>query len=105
MILNQVDRQFNKVESILDSIESGDQEQNRTVISSDTEIMSNSNLGIHVNYGGSHVENSNSDKVGQSEINSVARPFAPRSEKTGLRGFRLGPTQTGLYNQGRWLEA
>ena len=22
----------------------------------------------------------------------------PRSEKTGLRGFRLGPTQTGQYN-------
>ena len=29
----------------------------------------------------------------------------PRSEKTGLRGFRPGPTQTGLYNHRRWLEA
>ena len=29
----------------------------------------------------------------------------PRSEKTGLRGFRQGPTQTGLYNDRRWLEA
>ena len=29
----------------------------------------------------------------------------PRSEKTGLRGFRPGPTQTGLYNHTRWLEA
>ena len=28
-----------------------------------------------------------------------------RSEKTGLRGFRPGPTQTGLYSQRRWLEA
>ena len=28
----------------------------------------------------------------------------PRSEKTGLRGFRPGPTQTGLYNHTRWLE-
>ena len=29
----------------------------------------------------------------------------PRSEKTGLRDFRPGPTQTGLYNCIRWLEA
>ena len=29
----------------------------------------------------------------------------PRSEKTGLRGFRPGPTKTGLYNHRRWLEA
>ena len=28
--------------------------------------------------------------------------YEPRYEKTGLRGFRPGPTQTGLY---RWLEA
>ena len=27
------------------------------------------------------------------------------SEKTGLRGFRPGPTQTGLYSHRRWLEA
>ena len=30
---------------------------------------------------------------------------APRPEKTGLRGFRPGPTQTGLYNHTRLLEA
>ena len=29
----------------------------------------------------------------------------PRSEKTSLRGFRPGPTQTGLYSHRRWLEA
>ena len=28
----------------------------------------------------------------------------PRSEKTGLRGFRPGPTQTRLYSSRRWLE-
>ena len=28
----------------------------------------------------------------------------PRSEKTGLRGFRPGPTQTGLRNHCIWLE-
>ena len=26
-------------------------------------------------------------------------------EKTDLRGFRPGPTQTGLYSHRRWLEA
>ena len=29
----------------------------------------------------------------------------PRSEKTGLQGFRPGPTETGLYCHRRWLEA
>ena len=33
------------------------------------------------------------------------RLFEPRSEKTGLQGFRPGPTQTGLYSYRRWLEA
>ena len=38
---------------------------------------------------------------------SVIMPmqYEPRCEKTGLRGFRPGPTQTGLYNNRRWLEA
>ena len=30
--------------------------------------------------------------------------YEPRREKTGLRGFRPGPTQTGLYSHIRWLE-
>ena len=29
----------------------------------------------------------------------------PRCVKTGLRGFRRGPTQTGLYSHRGWLEA
>ena len=29
----------------------------------------------------------------------------PCCEKTSLRGFRPGPTQTGLYSHRRWLEA
>ena len=29
--------------------------------------------------------------------------YEPRFEKTGLRGFQPCPTQTGLYNQRRWL--
>ena len=37
--------------------------------------------------------------------NSAVRIIEPRSEKTSLRGFRPGPTQTGLYNHRRWLEA
>ena len=31
--------------------------------------------------------------------------FEPCSEKTSLRGFRPGPTQTGLYSHRRWLDA
>ena len=31
--------------------------------------------------------------------------YEPRCEKNGLRGFRLGPTQTGLHGHRRWLEA
>ena len=31
--------------------------------------------------------------------------YEPRSEKTGLRGFRPGPIQTRLYSDRRWLEA
>ena len=31
--------------------------------------------------------------------------YEPRCEKTGLWGFRPGPTQTGLYSRKRWLEA
>ena len=31
--------------------------------------------------------------------------YEPRCEKTGLRGFRPGLTQTGLYSYRRWLEA
>ena len=32
-------------------------------------------------------------------------PYEPRREKTGLRGFRPGPTQTGLYKLRKELEA
>ena len=31
--------------------------------------------------------------------------YEPRCENNGPRGFRPGPTQTGLYNYRRWLEA
>ena len=40
-----------------------------------------------------------------SVIDFAASLFEPRSEKTGLRGFRPGLTQTGLYSRIRWLEA
>ena len=33
------------------------------------------------------------------------KTYEPRSEKTCLRGFRPGPTQTELYSPRRWLEA
>ena len=35
----------------------------------------------------------------------VLSAFEPRREKTGLRGFRPGPTQTGLYKLRKELEA
>ena len=38
-------------------------------------------------------------------ISSIVYPYEPRCEKTGLRGFRPSPTQTGLYNHRNWLEA
>ena len=31
--------------------------------------------------------------------------YETRCKKTGFRGFRPGPTQTGLYSHRRWLEA
>ena len=35
----------------------------------------------------------------------LVRIYEPRREKTGLRGFRPGPTQTGLYKLRKELEA
>ena len=40
----------------------------------------------------------------RTRIQGISK-YEPRCEKTGLRGFRPGPTQTGLYNHTRWLEA
>ena len=34
----------------------------------------------------------------------ILKTIEPRSEKTGLRGFRPGPKQTRLYSDRRWLE-
>ena len=38
-------------------------------------------------------------------LSRVVVLFEPRCEKTGLRDFRPGPTQTGLYSYRRWIEA
>ena len=35
----------------------------------------------------------------------IEKHYEPRCEKTGLWGFRPGPTQTELYSHRRWLEA
>ena len=37
----------------------------------------------------------------QTETHTHSVTYEPRCEKTGLRGFRPGPTQTGLYNHRR----
>ena len=36
---------------------------------------------------------------------NVSKSYEPRYEKNGLRGFRQGPKQTGLYSLKRRLEA
>ena len=48
-----------------------------------------------------------SEAILKSDLYSLTsiRQNEPRCEKTGLRGFRPGPTQTRLYNHTRWLEA
>ena len=46
------------------------------------------------------------DKVfGEESTQERVRIYEPRREKTGLRGFRPGPTQTGLYMLRKELEA
>ena len=36
---------------------------------------------------------------------NVSQSYEPRRKKTGLRGFKPGPTQTGLCSHRKWLEA
>ena len=43
-------------------------------------------------------------KVIENHVRSLNFEYEHRSEKTDLRGFRPGPTQTGLYSHRRWLE-
>ena len=86
MILNQVDRQFNKVESILDSIENGVPGQNQTLINPNTETISHLNPGTPVNHNGLHVTNLKCDKAGQSEINPVAHPIVSAPNTVALNG-------------------
>ena len=54
-----------------------------------------------------HLSSENSDNESLEKINwfTVLNRNEPRCEKTGLRGFRLGPTQSGLCSHRRWLEA
>ena len=42
--------------------------------------------------------------VSDASFSDAILIFEPRCEKTGLRGFRPGPTQTGQYIHRRWLE-
>ena len=58
----------------------------------------------------SNVSNERRDWYNQTrypvlEIKTGNKVIEPRYEKTGLRGFRSGPTQTGLYSHRRWPEA
>ena len=51
----------------------------------------------------------NNEDPDQNGLHSLPKPisgsFEPRSEKTGLQGFRPGPIQTRLCSHRRWLEA
>ena len=38
-------------------------------------------------------------------LDPLTLTYEPQCEKTCLRGFRPGPTQSRLYNHTRWLEA
>ena len=46
-----------------------------------------------------------SDSVDHYDNTRGPMLYEPRCEKTGLRGIRPGPTQTGLYSHRRWLDA
>ena len=43
--------------------------------------------------------------VEQCHYLAITFIYEPRCEKPGLRGFRPGPTQTGLCSHRKWLEA
>ena len=47
----------------------------------------------------------NKTDTNKTTLKQNSKAYEPRCEKTGLRGFRPGPTQTRLYNHRRWLEA
>ena len=54
-----------------------------------------------------HADSEDSDhpRWTQLLVSSSNGTYEPRCEKTGLRGFRPGLTQTGLCSHRRWLEA
>ena len=45
------------------------------------------------------------EHIGNDWFTAGTSLYEPGCEKTGLRGFGPGPTQTGLYSHRRWLEA
>ena len=72
------------------------------------------NLSCHFVF--SHIQNEENDdniiiffaycyKKVEFGLNVLIARYEPRREKTGLRGFRPGPTQTGLYKLRKELEA
>ena len=62
--------------------------------------MSTNNIGFY------DEDLSNMHLISSSEeFQAYQSTFEPPCEQTGLRGFRPGPTQTGLYSHRRWLEA
>ena len=58
---------------------------------------------IKVGYDGS-IKHTDMLSMGNDNVHDSVI-FESRCEKTGLRSFRPGPTQTGMYSHRRWLEA
>ena len=61
--------------------------------------------GIAINKHNLLITESRPSRFSILDIQVSAKLFEPRREKTGLRGFRPGPTQTGLYKLRKELEA
>ena len=65
-------------------------------------IANSDHLLISFNFDcGSASKFEGSQKVKYNYHKGDYQSIEPRCEKTGLRGFRPGPTQTGLYNNRR----
>ena len=69
------------------------------------------NFNMKWNGNGNAHGNGNGNAYDRGDYNSSfalraveLKTYEPRCEKTGLRGFRPGLTQTGLYSHRRWLE-
>ena len=57
--------------------------------------------GLYIRFTSTYLNCENQVSERKDNEERMERINEPRSEKTGLRGFRPGPTQTGLYKMAR----